>query len=190
MPLYFAYGSNMDVSSMQARCPRSQPLGRARLMRRRFILMPEGYASVVNDPRCAVHGVLWDLALSDVRALDSYENTGSGLYRKIIQPVFREGGASARALVYVGRTSGSNKSAPGNMAGYIENIIGAARYWEMPPAYIRELEAFRNGAGRSGPKSGAVTLRSLAAPVRGERDAAGNIKVRARFASPLDRDQQ
>ena len=31
MPLYFAYGSNMDVEGMTRRCPRAKPLGRARL---------------------------------------------------------------------------------------------------------------------------------------------------------------
>ncbi|HEY6732614.1 MAG TPA: gamma-glutamylcyclotransferase, partial [Roseiarcus sp.] len=27
MPLYFAYGSNMDVAAMARRCPRSKALG-------------------------------------------------------------------------------------------------------------------------------------------------------------------
>src|SRR4051812_45776121 len=107
----------MDVEAMRGRCPRSKPLGAARLARHRFFIMEGGYASVARDPRREVHGVLWDLALADVRALDVYEDVHSGLYRKVIQPVLRGQGGSARALVYVG---GSLQQAP-PLPGYMEN---------------------------------------------------------------------
>jgi len=35
MPLYFAYGANMDRAAMAVRYPRSKPLGIAALMRQR-----------------------------------------------------------------------------------------------------------------------------------------------------------
>lgn len=168
---------------MHARCPRSTPLGRARLMRHRFALIPEGYATVAADPRAVVHGLLWDLALSDVRALDAYESTASGLYKKIIQPVFREGGASSRALVYVGRADAGSRSLP----GYMENVIAAARALELPEAYIRELDGFRSGAVRAGAQTAQFRAPRPRPLVRAERDESGNVKVRARFASPLDR---
>ena len=63
MPLYFAYGSNMDQAAMLQRCPASKPVGIGRLMRHRFIIFEEGYASVVRDPQRAVWGMVWDLAL-------------------------------------------------------------------------------------------------------------------------------
>ena len=68
MPLYFAYGSNMDQAAMLQRCPASKPVGIGRLMRHRFIIFEEGYASVVRDPQRAVWGMVWDLALADVPA--------------------------------------------------------------------------------------------------------------------------
>lgn len=182
MPLYFAYGSNMDVAAMAARCPKSTPIGRARLMRHRFALIAEGYATVVADPRAVVHGVLWDLALSDVRALDAFESCSTGLYRKIIQPVFRDGFASSRALVYVGR-AGAGRAPP----GYMENVIAAARHWKLPDAYIRELETFKGGAGRAAASPGAFREPKPRPAVRAERDEAGNVKVRPRFSSPMDR---
>jgi len=47
MPLYFSYGSNMDVAGMAARCPRSKPLGLARLAHHRLAIMrEEGMESV------------------------------------------------------------------------------------------------------------------------------------------------
>src|SRR5215211_3190831 len=66
MPLYFAYGSNMDVAAMAERCPASRPIGIARLPRHRFMIAREGYATVTRDPRRTVWGILWELALVDV----------------------------------------------------------------------------------------------------------------------------
>ncbi len=49
MPLYFAYGANMDVEDMARRCPRSRPLGVARLMRHRLAIMREGWLTATRD---------------------------------------------------------------------------------------------------------------------------------------------
>ena len=70
MPLYFAYGSNMDAAAMAARCPRSQCVGRGRLAGFRTIVMASGFVSVEEDRRMCVHGVLWDVAVGDVAALE------------------------------------------------------------------------------------------------------------------------
>ena len=170
MPLYFAYGANMDTDAMARRCPISKPLGVARLARTRFAIMTNGWGNVVADPRRAVHGVLWDLALSDVKTLDAYEDVGRGLYAKIIQPVIKAEGGSSRALVYVGKGEGG---AP--RPEYISNIIAAARAWSLPPAYIAELETFRpGGVLRTPDPKPAVAPK---APL-----------VRPRYATPLDRE--
>ena len=91
MPLYFAYGANLDVTAMAQRCPRSRALGLGRLARHRVAIMKEGYATVVTDPAAMVHGLLFDLAFADVPALDRYEEVGSGLYQTITQPILRAG---------------------------------------------------------------------------------------------------
>lgn len=182
MPLYFAYGSNMDVKAMRARAPASRPLGAARLPRARFIIMEGGYASFVRDAQRCVHGVLWDLALADVRALDRYEGVASGLYKKIQQPVLREGGGAARALIYVGGSTARGEP----HAGYMESVIAAARAWSLPDAYLRELGACApRVAGGAAPvwraPDGSAQAASL--PVRSGPAA----KVRPRFATPFDR---
>src|SRR5579871_7047532 len=102
MPLYFSYGSNMSAAAMAARCPRSKPVGLARLERHRLAVMREGWLTAIRAVRGSVHGVLWDLALADVPALDRYEGP---LYRKILQPVVT-GAGPKRALVYFGANSG------------------------------------------------------------------------------------
>lgn len=175
MPLYFAYGSNMDVEAMRTRAPNSRALAAARLPRWRFIVMKGGYGSVAPDPQRTVYGVLWDVALSDVRLLDRYEDVASGLYRKIQQPVLREGGGSARALIYVGATTARGEPRP----GYMENVIAAARAWSFPDTYVRELIAHAPRAAASAASSTQLT------------DAATRtspaVNVRVRFATPFDR---
>jgi hypothetical protein len=164
MPLYFAYGANMDVEAMARRCPRSRPLGPARLMRHRLAIMREGWLTATRDPRGRAHGVLWDLALADVPALDRFEGLGDGLYAKAFQPVIGAGGPK-RALVYFGRNDG-----PGRADGdYIRAVIAAARYWRLPEEGLAALERFAREAG-------AGTGADAAAP-----------RVRPRFATPFDR---
>ncbi|WP_432212008.1 gamma-glutamylcyclotransferase family protein [Bosea vestrisii] len=137
MPLYFAYGLNMDVAGMAQRCPRSKALGLACLPRHRFIVTTDGYASVVRDPRESVQGVLWDCALGDIRTLDKFEELASGLYVKISQPVIVEGGAK-RALIYVGRSGTPGKPRP----GYLEQVVAAAKERALPEAYIAGMTQF------------------------------------------------
>ena len=141
MPLYFAYGSNMIVEAMARRCPRSKALGLARLERHRLAVMREGWLTATRDPRSAVHGVLWDLALSDVAALDRYEGLSQGLYAKAAQLVVTQGGAK-RALVYFGANAGPGTARP----DYIADIIVAARAWPLPAEAIAALEALRQSA--------------------------------------------
>jgi gamma-glutamylcyclotransferase (GGCT)/AIG2-like uncharacterized protein YtfP len=141
VPLYFAYGSNMDAAAMARRCPASRPLGLARLARHRLCILQAGYATVVRDPSSTVHGVLYDLALADVPALDRYEDIARGLYRKIVQPVLRREGGPVQALVYIGAGQRGGQPRP----GYMEGVIAAADSAGLPPAYIAFLRHFAAG---------------------------------------------
>jgi gamma-glutamylcyclotransferase (GGCT)/AIG2-like uncharacterized protein YtfP len=133
MPLYFAYGANMDVAAMAKRCPSSKPVGLARLPRHRWIISTDGYANVVRDPRRVVHGMLWELALSDVPVLDRFEDVPR-LYRKVNQPVISTSGIR-RALVYVGRASEAGRPRP----GYVDDVVRAAEAVGLPAAYVAEM---------------------------------------------------
>jgi gamma-glutamylcyclotransferase (GGCT)/AIG2-like uncharacterized protein YtfP len=136
VPLIFAYGANMDVAAMALRCPRSKPLGVARLMRHRLAAMREGWLTVVRDVRTNVYGVLWDVALADVAALDRYEEIGKGLYVKRQQTVTTPTGAK-RALVYIGANAGPGVA----RADYLETVAAAARQWQLPPEALSSLAA-------------------------------------------------
>jgi hypothetical protein len=169
MPLYFAYGSNMERAPMAARCPRSRPLGIARLMRHRFIVSADGYASVVRDPRGVVWGLLWDLALSDVPALDRYESLATGLYTKAVQPVLTASGPR-RAMVYIGRSAERGEPRP----GYLEAVVEAAIHAGLPQDYVKELGGWLPQAK--------TAARPLERPVRPLRSApeSSSVPVRRR----------
>jgi hypothetical protein len=134
MPLYFAYGSNMDRDAMAARCPQSRAIGPARLPRHRFLIIADGYASITRDPRRTVFGVLWDISLGDMKALDRYEGLHRGLYVKITQPVITANGA-VRAIIYLARSTAPGRPRP----GYLEGVVEAARSWGLPDDYLHEL---------------------------------------------------
>lgn len=137
MPLYFAYGVNMDREAMSRRCPHSHALGRARLAGYRFVIMSDGFASVAPDRGSSVHGALWDLALADVRALDAFEEVARGRYAKRYMPVLREPFGSARALVYIG--CDAKEGAP--RRDYFAGVLAAARDFGLPAQYIAYLDS-------------------------------------------------
>jgi hypothetical protein len=125
----------MDVDAMARRCPRSKALGLARLERHRLAVMREGWLTAVREPRSAVHGVLWDLALSDIAALDRYEGLSQGLYAKLTQPVIAERGPK-QAIVYFGANAGPGAVRP----DYIAEVLAAARSWPLPGEGLAALE--------------------------------------------------
>jgi hypothetical protein len=156
MPLYFAYGSNMDQAAMLARCPASKPVGIGRLMRHRFMIFDEGYATVIRDPQRAVWGMVWDLALADVPALDRYESLSTGLYTKVVQPIVTAQGPR-RAILYVGRSAKPGKPLP----GYMEGVVEAARHAGLPEDYIRSLKAWMPKTQASAPVAQEPKVRPL-----------------------------
>jgi len=154
MPLFFAYGSNMDNDAMARRCPVSRTIGRARLMGFRFIVSTDGYATVIRDPSASVWGIVWDLALADVPPLDRYEGLSTGLYSKIVQSVLTEQGAR-RTLVYIGRSTRPGVPKP----GYAERMVEAATTAGLPADYLRELRAWV-------PKTAGISRDHNAAPLK------------------------
>jgi AIG2-like family len=125
----------MGIDAMARRCPRSKALGLARLERHRLAVMREGWLTAIRDTRSAVHGVLWDLALSDVAALDRHEAFPQGLYTKETQPIIAERGPK-RAIVYFGTNAGPGVPRP----AYIAQVLAAAKSWPLPAEGVAALE--------------------------------------------------
>ena len=131
---YFAYGSNMSRGPMQSRCPTAHEAGRAVLRDYRFVIMANGYASVVPAPGEDVHGLLWHIGLHDLAALDDYEDVVGGLYRHATLPVLQDG-APCEALVYLGCETEEGLPEP----GYMALVVAAARDCGLPEDYVARL---------------------------------------------------
>ena len=82
---------------MRQRCPGAKMIGTATLRRHRFIIMANGYASVVPASSSEVHGILWRVTPRDLVALDAYEDVAGGLYRRVMRPVIHNSTTVTRA---------------------------------------------------------------------------------------------
>ncbi|MBA5777952.1 gamma-glutamylcyclotransferase [Stappia sp. F7233] len=138
MPLYFSYGANMSREEMASRCPGAEAQGVALLRGWRFVISGDGWASIERRPGSTVHGVLWELALGHVRALDRYEGVQRGWYEKVHMPIARPGGGG-RALVYIGTNRTQGRPNPSYFNGV---VLPAARAWGLPEVYVAELESW------------------------------------------------
>lgn len=69
--LYFAYGANTNLGSMERRCPAARPLCALRL--KDYKLMFRGVADVVPAKGAEVFGALWRITPACERALDRFE---------------------------------------------------------------------------------------------------------------------
>ncbi|MFC4350980.1 gamma-glutamylcyclotransferase family protein [Fodinicurvata halophila] len=84
--LYFAYGSNMLTTRLQARCPSARPLGRAVVQGWCVDFVKPGRdgsakAGLLPDSEGEAHGVLFGIARADLPALDRAEAAGKGYDR-------------------------------------------------------------------------------------------------------------
>ena len=138
--LYFAYGSNMSRGPMGQRCPTAQEAGLAILRDHRFVIMANGYASVVPVKGEQVHGFLWRVGPRDLAALDDYEDVAGGLYRRAMLPILQDG-TTVEALVYLGNEAREGRP----REAYMALVIESARDCGLPEDYITGLARWLPG---------------------------------------------
>ncbi|KAM3501206.1 hypothetical protein MY10362_005731 [Beauveria mimosiformis] len=85
--LYFAYGSNIHVSQMAERCPRSLFVGAAALPSHRWQINERGVANVVPSPNRHVEGLVYLVDGEDEKALDRSEGVSKKLYERQLREV-------------------------------------------------------------------------------------------------------
>src|SRR5205807_6192947 len=89
VPLYAAYGSNMDPAQMMQRAPHSPMAGTGWLVGWRLTFGAEdltwegSLATIVEDPDSQVFVVIYDMTPEDETLLDSGEGSELGLHKKI-----------------------------------------------------------------------------------------------------------
>jgi gamma-glutamylcyclotransferase (GGCT)/AIG2-like uncharacterized protein YtfP len=142
--LYFAYGSNLAIDRMQARCPDAQPVVQAKL--KGWKLTFRGVADVVTDPSSTVFGALYWISEADLLALDQYEGYRrsaplSGLYRRewvkatlnIAGPNGSEKRKRTVSILFYAMNR-ERKYPP--MGGYLDVIRDGYRDWSLPMEHL------------------------------------------------------
>lgn len=137
MSLYFAYGSNLDVDQMRARCPESRALFRARLLDHRleFTHLSRkwggGAADVVPAPGELVWGVVYALGDGEWERLDGFE----GGYVRTARCVHDDAGAAHDVTTYTVVDKG--RFAP--TREYLDKLLRWGAHWRFPAAYLERL---------------------------------------------------
>jgi cation transport regulator ChaC len=141
--LYFAYGSNMAASEMEAWCPAGRCLGPAELvdhrleLRRRSLRWRGGAADLVRAPGESVWGVLYELPPGALEELDRKEGAAIGAYRRREVTVMI-GGERCAAVTYEVADKEPEQLAP--TPAYAELLLRAAAERRLPDEYLRALE--------------------------------------------------
>ena len=140
MPLYAAYGSNLDPAQMHERCPHSPVDGTGWLNGWRLTFGGEdlgwegSLATIVESPGEHVYVGLYDVSKEDERLLDAWEGADNGLYRKVRVRVATLDGDKL-AWVYI--LDGFEGGLPS--ARYLGVLADAAEKSGAPDDYLREL---------------------------------------------------
>jgi hypothetical protein len=140
MPLYAAYGSNMDPEQMMRRCPATPVAGTGWLPGWRLTFGGEdlgwegSLTTIVEDEDSSVFCVLYDIAASDERSLDSWEGADLGLYSRIRLRVKTLDGDQLAWMYVLDAYEGGLPS-----ARYLGVIADAAETAGAPADYVANL---------------------------------------------------
>lgn len=142
--LYFAYGSNMLTTRLQARCPSARPVGRAFARGWRVEFVKPGRdgsakAGLVRDSQEEAHGVLFRIAREELPALDRAEAAGKGYDREdTFVVISASDNAEVGAVTYLPR---QKKQGLQPYDWYHQLCLKGARQHGLPTACLTKLEA-------------------------------------------------
>lgn len=140
--LYFAYGSNMDRRQMAQRCPAASLISTGWSSNYGYKIDGRGFATIVEQEKSRVWGVVWRLTEACEMALDRYEGVSKGIYGKEMITVEAQSTPQS-CLVYISAYRQALKTRPNlpNL-GYQERIVAAAKEFDFPADYREELSAW------------------------------------------------
>lgn len=144
MPLYFAYGSNLDVSQMQQRCAAPVRLVAPGCLRGYALAFTAyssswagGVADVVLAPQHEVWGLVYELSLEALARLDVYEGYPH-LYTRFQSCVATAQGVLRAVWIY---TVVNKQAFMPPSARYLDVLRHAARRFDFPEAYRAFLDS-------------------------------------------------
>lgn len=137
---YFAYGSNMDLKQMKARCPGSKFIKVGILRWYEFVY--DGYSSmrkgavanIIKNFSETVYGALFEISEDDEKSLDGYEGYPYS-YNKTIITVEDKKRNKYKALVYL-RNPEKKGRPPKEYKGI---VVNAAKSLKLPDDYINNF---------------------------------------------------
>jgi len=149
MPLYFAFGSNMDARQMARRCPESEAMGPGTLVDHRLVFRGPsknrggGVLSVDANPGDAVHGVVYRVTVADLAALDRFEGAPQW-YLRASRTVVGAGGEPLEVVIY--RLPERVTEMPPT-AAYLEQVAAAFDDLGMDPGPLHGAAERATAAG-------------------------------------------
>ena len=142
MPLYAAYGSNLDPARMFERCPHSPLRSTGWLSDWRLTFGGEdlgwdgALATIVQDPFEQVFVAVYDVTDEDAVLLDGWESADSGLYRKTRVRVSTLTGEQVAWAYVLDAYEGGLPS-----ASYLGVLAEAAEAADAPADYVAALRS-------------------------------------------------
>lgn len=138
MPLYFAYGSNMETAQMRVRLGDARPTGVARLLDHRFVCNKIGRdgsakANVEASRGDEVWGVLYEITEDALAQLDRFE----GGYWRERHHVIRSDGSFFACVLYVSDKTDA-ELVPSR--AYRDRMVRGAREHRLPDPYAQAIE--------------------------------------------------
>jgi hypothetical protein len=140
MPLYAAYGSNLDPRHMAEQAPHSPPAGTGWLVDWRLAFGGDhadaggALMTVVEELGSQVFVMLYDVTAADERELDVWEGAEAGLYRKLRMRVHTLDGEVTAWLYVLDAYEGGLPS-----ARYLGLMADCAEAAGAPDDYVAEL---------------------------------------------------
>lgn len=122
--LYAAYGSNINLSQMEYRCPNSSVIGTGMIHGYRLVF--KYHADIIQDVQSSVPVLVWDTPEDDVEMLDLYEGYPN-YYMTIPVDVDMDDGTTVCAFAYVMNEKYDTIERPDKMyyrcieEGYVDN---------------------------------------------------------------------
>jgi gamma-glutamylcyclotransferase len=147
--LYFAYGSNMNWQQMEDRCPSAHFFGVALLpdhslaFTRKSINRGCGVADVLPTQGHNVWGVVYEITDRDIIKLDKSEGYMPGRQKNSYfrrESVVLHNGDDQQPLTVFIYFGDPMQNPPLPNIEYKDLILSGAQYWNLPEAYVRELE--------------------------------------------------
>lgn len=144
MPLYFAYGSNMDLALMKQRCPASELIDIGKLIGYRLDFThyssgwESGVADIVSDNEYEVWGLVYQLSKSDLDSLDRHEGYPD-IYNRFKTVIITRNNIKANVWVYSVVTKGNFKPTK----AYLDIIKTSASIYQFPSNYIEYLNKIK-----------------------------------------------